>query len=194
MKKLIIILMLALALVVWGPEAYADTPEKNSNPKQSYSSFIQMLIDTKKAEDLRIKNEEISNQLKIRTEKINNRIAELQTYVGRTSYVFSGSSPKGWDCSGLVKWFHADLGVDLYHSAAIQMLSGNLVQDPLPGDIVSFTSSNGKAAYHNGIYIGDGFYIHSPKPGVRTKISHLSSYGENYPGITFTRIEYQTMV
>jgi cell wall-associated NlpC family hydrolase len=190
MKKLIIILALALILAVWGPDAYADTPEKNSNPKQGYSPFIQMLIDTKKSEDLRIKNEEISNQLKIRTEKINNRIAQLQTYVGRTTYVFSGSSPKGWDCSGLVKWFHADLGVDLYHSAAIQMLSGNLVQDPLPGDIVSFTSSSGKVAYHNGIYIGDGFYIHSPKPGVKTKVSHLSSYGPDYPGIVFTRIEY----
>jgi cell wall-associated NlpC family hydrolase len=190
MKKLIIILIVALALVVWGPTAYADTPEKKPNLQSGYSTFILQLIENKKAEDLRIKNEEIQNLINIRTEKINNRIAELQTYVGRTWYVFGGSSPKGWDCSGLVRWFHADLGVDLYHSAAIQMLSGNLVDEPLPGDIVSFTSSNGKAAYHNGIYIGDGFYIHAPRPGVKTKISNLSSYGENYPGIVFTRIEY----
>ncbi len=177
-------------LVVFTPTAESVSAKADSNEKQTYSAFIEMLIEHKKSEELRIKNEEISNQLKIRTEKINNRIAELHTYVGKTTYVFSGSSPRGWDCSGLVKWFHSDFGVELYHSAAIQMLSGNLVEEPLPGDIVSFTSSNGKSAYHNGIYIGDGLYIHSPRPGVRTKISTLSSYGPDYPGIVFTRIDY----
>ena len=201
MKKLIIILILALAITVWGPNAYADTPEKNPTPKnlysffikheeRTYSSFIEMLIQNKEFEELRIKNEEIANKIKIKTEKTNKRIAQLKTHVGNTWYVFSGSSPRGWDCSGLVKWFYSDLGVDLYHSASLQMLSGNLVQDPLPGDIVSFTSSSGKSAYHNGIYIGDGMYVHSPKPGVRTKISRLSDYSPSYRGIVFTRVEY----
>jgi cell wall-associated NlpC family hydrolase len=187
MKKLVIILMLALALVTWGPEAYSDTPEKNSNPKQDYSSFIQMLIETKKAEDLRIKNEEISNQLKIRNEKIDNRILELHQYVGQTRYVFSGSTPSGWDCSGMVLWFYKDLGFDLEHSATKQMLAGTIVEEPLPGDIVSFSNNGGKNSYHNGIYIGNGLFIHSPRPGFRTKIASVEKSSSNST-IVYTRI------
>jgi cell wall-associated NlpC family hydrolase len=187
MKKLIIILTLALALVIWGPEAYADTPEKNSNPKQDYSSFIQMLIETKRAENLRIKNEEISNQLKIRNEKIDNRIEELNTYVGKTWYVFSGSSPKGWDCSGLVKWFYSDLGYDLYHSATTQKYAGELVTEPMVGDIVSFSYAGSDKSYHNGIYIGDGNMIHSPRPGKKTQIRAIEEITLNST-VTYTRI------
>jgi cell wall-associated NlpC family hydrolase len=187
MKKLTIILIVALAFAVWGPTAYADTSEKKSNLQSGYSLFIQKLIENKKAEDLRIKTEQINNIIKINNEKINNKIAELNNYVGKTRYIFSGSTPNGWDCSGLVMWFYSGLDVQLEHSATKQMLSGTLVAEPLPGDIVSFVTSNGQGAYHNGIYIGDGKIIHSPRPGKRTEIREITHL-ESIEKVRYTRI------
>jgi cell wall-associated NlpC family hydrolase len=187
MKKLVIILTATLLFTLFIPEAHADGIVKKESKTKTSISFIDWMIQEKKAEEDRIKKEENFILQKMQTEKINNRIADLNTYVGKTWYVFSGSSPKGWDCSGLVLWFYSDLNIELMHSATQQMLSGNIVEDPIPGDIVSFTGSSGKSAYHNGIYIGNGEIIHSPRPGKRTEIRQITEF-ENDQKVVYTRI------
>jgi cell wall-associated NlpC family hydrolase len=87
----------------------------------------------------------------------------------------------------MVLWFYKDLGFDLEHSATKQMLAGTIVEEPLPGDIVSFSSNGGKNSYHNGIYVGDGLFIHSPRPGFRTKIASVEKSSSNST-IVYTRI------
>jgi cell wall-associated NlpC family hydrolase len=94
-------------------------------------------------------------------EKIVNRVKELKTHVGKTRYVFSGSSPRGWDCSGLTRWFYEDLGIELPHSAHEQLFVGRVVSDPQVGDLVLMDYwKNGKID-HAAIYIGNGAMIHS---------------------------------
>lgn len=104
---------------------------------------------------------------------IDRAVAKLKKYAGKTWYVFSGSSPSGWDCSGLVRWTYQQLGRDLVHSASAQMYSGKRVKAPLPGDIVGWSLNGGRDFYHVGIYLGNGKVIHAPNTGSRTRISNV---------------------
>jgi cell wall-associated NlpC family hydrolase len=101
-------------------------------------------------------------------------------YLG-TPYVWGGASPGGFDCSGLVMYAFAQVGVYLPHHAASQYNFGTPVsQDELePGDLVFFDGLG-----HVGIYIGGGQFIHAPHTGDVVKISSLSDswYAATYVG------------
>jgi cell wall-associated NlpC family hydrolase len=88
-------------------------------------------------------------------------------------YVYGGSSPSGFDCSGFVMYVYSKVGVSLPHNAAAQYGHGTPVDRSQlqPGDLVFF---NGLG--HNGIYIGGGSFIHSPHTGDVVKISSLSGW------------------
>jgi cell wall-associated NlpC family hydrolase len=123
-----------------------------------------------------------------RTKEINARIYLLKKQVGKTWYIFSGNTPRGWDCSGLVMWFYSDLGYELEHSVNDQMVSGEIVTEPMIGDIVTLKYKGNKRGYHNGIYAGDGFYIHAPQPGRLTSLDLISASGGSYSDVVYTRI------
>jgi cell wall-associated NlpC family hydrolase len=96
-------------------------------------------------------------------------------------YVWGGSSPGGFDCSGFVMYVFGQMGVSLPHNAAAQYAYGIYVpEDQLePGDLVFFDGLG-----HVGIYIGGGQFIHSPHTGDVVKISSLSDpwYAATYVG------------
>lgn len=83
-------------------------------------------------------------------------------------YVSGGSSPSGFDCSGLVMFCHRAAGISLPHSSGSQGSGGKSVSNPQPGDVVCY-------AGHVGIYIGGGNMIHAPKPGDKVKIAKVST-------------------
>lgn len=122
-------------------------------------------------------------------EAINKQINKLKQYVGKTWYVFSGSSPSGWDCSGLTRWFYEDLGVELDHSASKQAKNAGIhVTNPKIGDIVAFSHLNSEKYYHVGIYVGDNKIIHAKKPGTRTELISLSDGWFAKSEISFVRV------
>jgi cell wall-associated NlpC family hydrolase len=95
-------------------------------------------------------------------------------------YVWGGSSPSGFDCSGFVMYVYAQVGVSLPHNAAAQYGYGASVSrsELAPGDLVFF---NGLG--HVGIYIGGNQFIHSPHTGDVVKISSLTGwYASTYYG------------
>jgi peptidoglycan DL-endopeptidase CwlO len=95
-------------------------------------------------------------------------------------YVYGGSTPSGFDCSGFVMYVFNQIGVSLPHNAAAQYGYGMPVsRDQLQaGDLVFF---NGLG--HVGIYIGGGQFIHSPHTGDVVKISSLTGwYSSTYVG------------
>ena len=97
-----------------------------------------------------------------------------------TPYVWGGSTPSGFDCSGFVMYVYAQVGVSLPHSSYAQYGAGVPVSqgDLQPGDLVFFDGLG-----HVGIYIGGGQFIHSPHTGDVVKISSLTGwYASTYVG------------
>jgi hypothetical protein len=112
-----------------------------------------------------------------------------------TQYVWGGSAPGGFDCSGLVVWAFGQKGVQLPRTSYNQIQVGASVQpDKLrPGDLVFFDTDRKKTGPdHVGIYIGGGKFIHASSPGQGVKISSLAeSYymdrwmgGRRVPGVS----------
>ena len=101
-------------------------------------------------------------------------------YVG-VRYRWGGSTPAGFDCSGLVSYVYAQLGVELPHYAAAQYGYGSPVaRDQLqPGDLVFFDN-----LAHVGIYIGGDEFVDAPHTGTVVRIDSLSDpwYGSRYVG------------
>ena len=95
-------------------------------------------------------------------ESRNATAARLATRYLGAPYVWAGSSPSGFDCSGLVMYAFGKVGVAIPHNAAQQFRLGTPVdRDRLvPGDVVFFNQLR-----HNGIYLGGGRFVHSTKPG-----------------------------
>lgn len=100
-------------------------------------------------------------------------------YLG-VPYVWGGASPRGFDCSGLVLYAFAQIGISLPHSTyALWPMGSPVSRDQLqPGDLVFF---NGLG--HMGIYIGNNQMIHAPHSGDVVKISSLTGwYASTYMG------------
>jgi cell wall-associated NlpC family hydrolase len=113
---------------------------------------------------------------KANTNKMKHMIKYLKTRVGRTSYVFSGASPRGWDCSGLVRWTYERFGIELPHSANKQGHLGARVSDPKLGDIVVFAYNGSTNFYHAALYIGNGKIINANYGSGSTIIQPLTDY------------------
>ena len=125
------------------------------------------------------------------TKTLNETLVLVKKQIGKTPWVFSGSTTSAWDCSGMVRWTYAHLGVDLEHSATKQRLSGEFVTEPKIGDLVSFNHRSYGSAYHIGIYVGPNEMIHAGgKPGDRTEIRSISGWAKDNGNseITYTRI------
>jgi cell wall-associated NlpC family hydrolase len=102
-------------------------------------------------------------------ESRNATAARLATRYLGAPYVWAGGSPSGFDCSGLVMYAFGQVGVAIPHNAAQQFRLGTPVDRGrlIPGDVVFFNQLR-----HNGIYLGDGRFVHSAKPG-GVKIARL---------------------
>jgi cell wall-associated NlpC family hydrolase len=107
-------------------------------------------------------------------------VAEALRHLG-TPYRYGGGSPSGFDCSGLIMYVYARVGVELPHNAAVQYGGGRSVKRAalVPGDLVFF---NGLS--HAGIYVGRGRFVHSPQTGDVVKVSRLGEgwYRATYVG------------
>jgi cell wall-associated NlpC family hydrolase len=170
------------------PQAVTYTPvsrifsgEKNTNSTSTIKAGV--ISPEKLAEKQLLLQVQLTNATNIRK-----TVGALKKRVGRTWYVFSGSTPSGWDCSGLVMWAYQQMGVELEHRASLQQKAGTIVKDPKVGDIVAFSYKNSKSAYHVGIYIGNGKMIHARRQGQGTVIESVTTFAGKYSKVTYTRI------
>jgi peptidoglycan DL-endopeptidase CwlO len=87
-------------------------------------------------------------------------------------YKWAGATPeRGVDCSGLVQWVFARVGVHLPHSSALLARLGLPVDRDTatmqPGDLLVFSKKTSRRVSHVGIYVGDGMMVHASSTSKR---------------------------
>ena len=89
-------------------------------------------------------------------------------------YRFGGSGPKSFDCSGLVRFVHHELGIEVPRTAAEQYRAATPVpmSDLEPGDLLFFRTA-GKRISHVAIYAGSNRFVHAPQTGRPIEIRTL---------------------
>ena len=112
-------------------------------------------------------------------------LAEAGVAMGQIGvpYKWGGADPSGFDCSGLVMWSFAQVGISLPHSSYAQYGAGTHVsRDQLAtGDLVFFDGGG-----HVGIYVGGGSYVHAPRSGESVRVDSLNDSwsSSHYSGAT----------
>ena len=104
-------------------------------------------------------------------------------YLG-VPYVWGGTTPNGFDCSGFTKYVFNQMGVTLNRTAASQLKNGYTVTNLQTGDLVFFTNTyaTSAAASHVGIYIGNNQFIHAAGGGVKVTSMDHEYYAPRYIG------------
>ena len=111
-------------------------------------------------------------------------IATAKKYIG-VPYVWGGSSPSGFDCSGFVQYVFQQHGIQLNRTASTQYQHGTYVSrsNLQPGDLVFFQDTYTTGISHLGIYIGNGEFIHaSSSKGVTISQLSNSYWNSHYYG------------
>lgn len=87
-------------------------------------------------------------------------------------YVYGGTTPAGFDCSGLVHYVYAQAGVQVPRTARAQMEAATKINPDhaQPGDLLFFHT---KAGWHVAIYLGRDKFIHAPWPGIPVSTASL---------------------
>ncbi len=101
---------------------------------------------------------------------------DAHQYIG-VPYKWGGTSSNGFDCSGLTRAVYRLNGLNLPRTSREQFNTGNFVlkKNLKVGDLVFFTTNNGKQINHVGIYIGNNQFIHAPGKGKKVKKANLDS-------------------
>ena len=126
----------------------------------------------------------VAPQGEFTSDKASAILNEAAKYLG-IKYVYGGSTPAGFDCSGFVKYVFNECGIklervsrDQYAKNGTSVSKSNLQ----PGDLLFFGS--GGTVNHVGIYVGDGQMIHSPSTGKSICYTSINSdyYVSHYIG------------
>lgn len=110
-------------------------------------------------------------------------IRTAKKYTG-TPYVFGGTTPKGFDCSGYLQYIFVQHGIKIPRAADEQYKIGTTIarNKLIAGDLVFF-NTDAKGISHCGLYIGNGNFIHaSSSKGVRIDELNNSYWKTRYSG------------
>ncbi|MBT8913475.1 LysM peptidoglycan-binding domain-containing protein [Lactobacillus delbrueckii subsp. bulgaricus] len=101
------------------------------------------------------------------------------TFLG-VPYVWGGTTPSGFDCSGLVQYVYSHFGINLGRTTYTQQYAGTKISvaSAQAGDLY-FWGSYG-SAYHVAIALGGGQYVMAPAPGQNVMTGSVSSYTPSF--------------
>ena len=134
-------------LKITNPTAKIDTTKTPRNINSNLVSYGETFITKKQGEEI---------------------VAYAKKFMG-VPYVFGGTTPGGFDCSGFLQYVFKQHGINIPRLADEQYLLGEAVKTSQlsPGDLVFF-STYLPGASHCGFYVGDGKFLHtSSSKGVR---------------------------
>lgn len=104
-------------------------------------------------------------------------IADFATQFVGCPYVYGGTSPDGFDCSGFAQYVYSNFGYDIARVSSSQAEYGEEVarEDMEPGDLILFQDSGRSRIGHSAIYIGDGNFVHAANPSAGVRIDNIDS-------------------
>lgn len=99
-------------------------------------------------------------------------ITEALGQIGRP-YRFGGTTPAGFDCSGLVQYSYAQAGISLPRTTEEQLAAGQRIamHDAEPADLLFYRIDGG---LHVAIYVGDGRAVHAPATGKQVVVTPMN--------------------
>lgn len=90
-------------------------------------------------------------------------------------YRYGGNTPRGFDCSGLVQYSYARVGVSLPHSTeGLRRQSTPIESRAVQRGDLLFFNQEGKRSSHVGIYLGDNRFVHAPSTGKNVNVGNFS--------------------
>lgn len=104
-------------------------------------------------------------------------VDEAMKYLG-VDYVWGGTSPSGFDCSGIIQYVYGKMGVDLPRISYAQANAGRRVglNDVQAGDLIAWdNSTRNNGADHIAIALGNGMILEAPRPGLPVRIRKLDA-------------------
>lgn len=92
-------------------------------------------------------------------------------------YRAGGTTPRGFDCSGLIWWAYKQNGINVPRMTRDQAKAGRNVnrRSMQVGDILVFNTRQGRNGLHTGLYTGKGMFVHSPSSGKRVRQDSLQT-------------------
>lgn len=151
-------------------------PETNTETQTSAA-------DNNQVEDNAASNETVAPSVPSASSKGEQIVSFAKQYLGY-SYVYGGTTPGGFDCSGFIYYVFNSCGYSISRSLTSQANTGTAVSksELQPGDIVFFDNTSNGSLGHVGIYIGNGQMIHAAnsKRGVVTDTINSGYYNTYY--------------
>lgn len=168
-----------------------EVTSRSSNPDRqtTTNNTTQTTTNNTKTEQQTSNNntkKETTNNNSSKGEQI---VAYAKQFLGR-KYVYGGSGPNTFDCSGFTMYVYKHFGYSMGHSAITQAGLGKYVSKSnlQPGDLVIFNDSANRSIGHVGIYVGGGKFIHASSGSGKIIISSLSGSYYNTRYVTGRRI------
>lgn len=170
----------------------AATTTQSSNSQQSAASSSSSVAQTNNTQQATTTNTAATNNntTTVNTSNVTTTtntgsasasaiISYAQSFIG-VPYVWGGSTPSGFDCSGLVQYVYAHYGVNLPRVTTAQENSGTVipVSAAQPGDLY-FWGAKG-SSYHVAIATGGGSFIHAPEPGESVKVGSTQYFQPSF--------------
>lgn len=120
---------------------------------------------------------EVSDADRYADRSVGQRIAEYAKGFVGTPYVYGGTTPAGFDCSGFTQYVFRQFGYPINRIAADQGSNGLWVarENMTAGDLMLFTSDGCTAINHAGIYVGGGMMVHAAQNGQGVKLSDINT-------------------
>lgn len=111
------------------------------------------------------------------------KLIEVAKSVIGTPYVWAGTSPSGFDCSGYIYYIFNQSGKQIPRTSAEGYYNRSYyVTSPVPGDLLFFENTYKKGISHMGIYLGNNQFIHADSSGVRITDVNNSYYQQHFDG------------
>ena len=155
-------IILVLTLIFLAFSAYAK-------PQASPDDVNRFLLDR----GLLDRIGDVSNKMEAKASEL---VVNAMTFLGVPYKRGGTNADSGFDCSGFVRAiFEQTAGLVLPRRAREQAAASEKIDrdDLQPGDLVFFNTMR-RAFSHVGIYVGEGKFIHSPKPGAEVRVESMS--------------------